>query len=254
MEKAEIKIEVGQNLRKLKKRKMIRKRNKIRRLYRLILRTSLLVIIAMIISILNMVIVNLASMPERINVNLTVDKPKINENEISTEETSAPTIIPNTNPAIPLSYTTYNIELEKIIESEELSAELQHFAYNLCKENDFPFEIFMAIMQKESTYNPDAISADGKDQGICQIRSTNYEWITNETGITDFMDPKENMEASMFMLKNIEETYEPESIHQLLMMYNMGPTGAKNLFAQGIYSSKYSRYIVDYARNLGYEN
>lgn len=154
-------------------------------------------------------------------------------------ETSVPVVVEN--------------EMEKIIESEDLSAELQNYAFNLCEENEFPFEVFMALMYKESTYNPDCISKDGRDKGICQIRDVNYKWLHDNLGELDYLNPKDSMKASMFIIKDIEARYNPKTIHHLLMMYNMGPTGAKKLIKNGSESSKYSRSIMEYASSIGYK-
>lgn len=144
-------------------------------------------------------------------------------------------------------------KLEKIYPDITLSAELQHYAQQLCKEHTFSYPIFIALMWKESTYNPSDISADGMDYGICQIRKSNFTWIRQNLGNIDFMNAKQNMEASMFMLDDIRNNYKITDIHQILMYYNYGPNIAKNKISSGVYSSQYSRAIVNYAStNLGY--
>ena len=141
---------------------------------------------------------------------------------------------------------------KKIFESEGLSAELQWYASELCEKNNVPLEIFMALMYRESTYRPNLISSDGHDYGLCQIRDENHDWISNEIGVTNFLDAKQNMRASMFMLKDAK-SYHDDTWHEILMVYNGGPSYANRCFKEGKYSSEYSRAIMEKARELGYK-
>lgn len=142
---------------------------------------------------------------------------------------------------------------KKIFKSEKLSAELQWYAKKLCEKNDIPLEIFMALMYRESTYRPSLVSYDGHDYGLCQIRDENHDWIEDEIGVTNFLDAKQNMKASIFMIKDAMDYYDG-TWHQILMVYNGGPAYAKRCFEKGIYSSEYSRAILAKARELGYKD
>lgn len=183
---------------------------------------------------------------------------KVTENEDGEYECEVTKIEPTESPLPPTEemvdlYTDFIPDTsKKIFESEELSAELQWYAKDLCDENDIPLEIFMALMYRESCYTPSLISSDGHDYGLCQIRDINHEWISEEIGVTNFLDAKQNMQASMFMLK-VAMSYYDDTWHEILMTYNGGPGYAKRLFSQGIYSSHYSRAIMEKARELGYE-
>lgn len=140
---------------------------------------------------------------------------------------------------------------KKIFESESLSAELQWYAYDVCKKNGVPFEIFMSLMRKESGYKANAIGS-GRDYGLCQIRDNNHARLTKALGITNFLNPYENIKGGVYILKEALAYY-PNNIHCGLMSYNGGPGYAKKLISRGIYSSKYSREIVAYATKLGYK-
>lgn len=132
---------------------------------------------------------------------------------------------------------------------ETTKEEIIKIASELCEEYDFPLNVFLGLINQESTFRIDAYNKDGS-YGLCQINKVNHGWIKEELGITNFYDPKSNMEAGLFILTHYEKTYNPDSIHMLLMMYNMGPNRAKDFFNDGIFSSNYSNDIVNYATNL----
>ncbi len=140
----------------------------------------------------------------------------------------------------------------RTFETEPLSLELQEYANTMCEEYDFPIEVFMALMKQESDYRADAYNPDGS-YGITQIRYLNHDWLNKELDVDDFFDARQNMDAGLFILSHYREVYKPDSMHMLLMMYNMGPNRAKKSFAKGIYSSEYSRSIMEHAKFLGYE-
>ena len=89
------------------------------------------------------------------------------------------------------------------------------------------FTFVMAIIQQESGYQPDAVS-NTDDYGLMQINKVNHGYITDEIGVTNYLDPYENVRAGMFILRKLFEKYEtPEKV---LMAYNLGESGAKALW------------------------
>jgi len=98
------------------------------------------------------------------------------------------------------------------------------------------------------------MSDDKKDFGLCQIRDINHEWIMEETGVTDFLNPYDNITAAIHMLAPLFEKYKNDGLNVILMCYNMGEYGANKQFAKGVYSSKYSRSIIASAEELVNEN
>lgn len=122
-----------------------------------------------------------------------------------------------------------------------LSEELQEVTIDLCSKYDVDPIIAFALMQKESTYQVNVISKTN-DYGIMQINKINHEWLSEELGITDFLDPNQNIEAGLYMLGDYLEKYD---LHQALMSYNMGEKGARKAISRGNCSSKYSRDIEE---------
>lgn len=169
---------------------------------------------------------------------VVLDEPAIAASTVQTEETAEPEATEKVEES---SYIIYDVPL---------SEELQEYTQDVCEEYEVSYPLVVAIMQKESHFDEDAISAT-KDYGIMQINSGNHEWLEEMLGITDWFDPKQNILAGVYILSQFNGY---EDVHQILMSYNCGPTGAKNLWADGIYSTAYSRAVVEILDGLEVKN
>lgn len=133
-----------------------------------------------------------------------------------------------------------------------LSEDIQKYAYNKCQESGIDYSIFLGLMRKESSFNPEVVSKTN-DYGLCQINKGNHNWMREVFGSDwDPMNPYDNIDASIFMLSKYTKDYNCDNYHVLLMNYNMGHGNAVECFNNGIYSSKYSRAIMNYAKEYGY--
>lgn len=131
-----------------------------------------------------------------------------------------------------------------------LSVSLQNYICELADEYEIPAALIIAVINYESNFDSNAIS-ETNDYGLMQINEINFDWLQEELGTIDFLDPFENVEAGIYLLSEFYHKY-PESIHLALMAYNMGEAGAQQEWRCGIYSTTYSRDIVElYA---SYEN
>jgi len=124
-----------------------------------------------------------------------------------------------------------------------LSEELQVYTYETAVkygiEDHYP--LVLALMWVESRYKVSSISKSS-DYGIMQINKCNHSWLRDELGITDFLDPEQNIEAGIRMLSEYLLTYSTE--HKALMAYNMGVGGANKEWNKGNYTSSYSRKVM----------
>lgn len=133
-----------------------------------------------------------------------------------------------------------------------LSEDIQKYAYNKCQESGIDYHVFLGLMRKESTFNPEAVSKTN-DYGLCQINKGNHSWLREVFGSDwDPMNPYDNIDASIFILSKYIKDYNCDNYHILLMNYNMGHGNAVECFNSGIYSSEYSRAIMEYAKDYGY--
>lgn len=127
----------------------------------------------------------------------------------------------------------------------EMDEELQEFIYCLSYECNIDYSFIMGLIQTESQFNPNIISSTN-DYGLMQINKVNHKWLQEKLGITDFLDPHQNVRAGTYILRNLFEKYEnPELV---LMAYNMGENGAKKLWDKGIYESDYTNKVFSNAQ------
>lgn len=122
-----------------------------------------------------------------------------------------------------------------------MDEELQEFVYCLSYGYDIDFAFVMGLIELESSFDPNAVGKTD-DYGLMQINTCNHEWLSEKLGITDFLDPHQNIRSGMFILRYLFEKYEDPA--KVLMAYNMGETGASRLWDQGIYETNYSKRIM----------
>lgn len=123
-----------------------------------------------------------------------------------------------------------------------LSKELQDYIRNLCDEYGVPIELVIAMIDVESTFRADVVSKTN-DYGLMQINKCNHEWLTDKLGVTDFLDPYQNINSGVHILSGHLEVTNGD-IELALMRYNNGATGAKKLWDKGIYSTAYTQKIM----------
>lgn len=88
----------------------------------------------------------------------------------------------------------------------KLDESTQQFTFYLCKGYDIDWTLVMALMQKESSFRSDVISATD-DYGLMQINKCNHKWLTDTIGVTDYLDKEQNIRAGVFVLRKLFEEY-----------------------------------------------
>ncbi|MEG2348772.1 MAG: G5 domain-containing protein [Clostridia bacterium] len=138
----------------------------------------------------------------------------------------------------------------------KLPVEQQRFAYNLCKQYGIQYELFLAVMYKESGFNQYALGG-GNSYGLCQIHISNHANLRKKLGVTDFYNPYDNMTAGAYLLsayfnsarKMVSGDASVEAY--ALNSYNMGEGTFYNLcFSKGILNRGYSNTISNYRDRL----
>lgn len=124
---------------------------------------------------------------------------------------------------------------------------LQKHVYDVANEYGLDWTLLMAVIQKESRFDPYVVSATS-DYGLMQINHINHGWLSVETGVNDFLDPYQNVRAGAYMLKQLFDKYQDP--HMALMAYNVGEGGASWCWEQGVYTSQYSREVINIQREL----
>lgn len=122
-----------------------------------------------------------------------------------------------------------------------LAHNLQDILFDECTEKGVDPALMIAIMAKESNFNAQEISKTN-DYGLMQINACHKAWLESSYGISDLLDPAQNIKAGAIMLSNLSAKY--TDIESIAMAYNLGDSGAEHAFADGIYSTNYSREVA----------
>lgn len=130
-----------------------------------------------------------------------------------------------------------------------LSPELQDFVRAEAERRGVPLELILAMMDQESDYRANIISGTN-DYGIMQINKINHEWLREILGITDFLDPEQNIRCGTYMIGELLAKYDGD-LHRALTSYNRGEGGANEYYSKnGTYESSYSRSIIEIYNHL----
>lgn len=123
-----------------------------------------------------------------------------------------------------------------------LDVNLQWYIIQKCEAKAIPPELVMALIWRESRYQADVISATG-DYGLMQINKINHAELSKKLNISDWLEPYQNIKAGIYILGNSIEAADGD-YNRALMIYNLGLSGAKAKWQQGIYSTDFSRSVL----------
>lgn len=130
-----------------------------------------------------------------------------------------------------------------------LDAALQ--AHIVSKSGEYGIDpaIIFAMIDRESKYKINAVGDGGKSIGLMQIQPRWHKERMKRLGASDLGNPYQNVTVGIDYLAELMEKY--GDIEMALMCYNAGPTGAKKqYFDRGVYSSKYSREVMENSDKL----
>lgn len=156
------------------------------------------------------------------------------------EETETPPAAESTEVVEqPESITSTNTteEYNDLLDNVPLSADLQHYVLELCSEYRLDPAVVFAIMYCESRFNANA--SKGVCTGLMQLHKSYFSG--------DLYDPYNNAKQGIQFLAELYN--EHGDYHMALMCYNMGSGGASKYFNQGIYTSSYSRKVLEKAND-----
>lgn len=102
------------------------------------------------------------------------------------------------------------------------------------REYCLPPELLMAIAERESGGNPNAIGDNGRAIGLCQIHQCYQVERMEKLGIESLYDPESNLTVAAEILCELLEKYDDPK--RALMAYN-GQSDADYRAATGIYSN-----------------
>lgn len=123
-----------------------------------------------------------------------------------------------------------------------LSNEVQAYLWQKCKENNIPYTFFLATIDFESNFNPNAFNKRTVDRGLCQV---NKCWVDDFQKMgwiscaDDLFDPFINIDCGMYVM--MEAINQFGVCERAYAFYNTGKKGVK--------SNKNSRQVMkDWAK------
>ena len=133
-------------------------------------------------------------------------------------------------------------EPEKVYYDCPLDHELQDYIEGLCDEYGLPMDMVIALISVESCFQANVISGTN-DYGLMQINKINHEWLSTKYGITDFLDPYQNVLCGISILAQHYSKY--QDVDKTLMAYNLGATGANRLWNEGVFETFYTQKVKE---------
>lgn len=113
-----------------------------------------------------------------------------------------------------------------------LSADVQAAMYTLCQKYEISYELVLAVAKAESGINPDAVSPDGGDFGLCQIHASIWDKVAANNGLYDYRtDPVQNVHMMLIIFTECME-YSGGKLDEALNYYNHG-TPDEHIFQDG---------------------
>jgi hypothetical protein len=130
---------------------------------------------------------------------------------------------------------------------------VQAYLWAQCKERGIDYYVALAIIERESWYTYTATGDSGNSKGYMQIYEKYHTDKMQAEGVEDLYEPYGNIRVGLSVIQKIMRKNPDADYHFILMSYNMGTSRAKELFAEGTYSSQYSRYIMRRAQEIEQE-
>lgn len=143
-----------------------------------------------------------------------------------------------------LPATKVETETETVIFDVPLSADLQRHITETCDQYAIDPRLVIAVIERESNYNPNAIGDNGTSFGLMQVRQMFHEDRMERLGCTNLLDPYQNITVGVDILREKLTWY--DTIEEALTAYNAGDTGAYDLyFSKGIKANQYALDVME---------
>lgn len=131
---------------------------------------------------------------------------------------------------------------------------VQVYLWCLCEQRDIDYYMVVALIERESGYKWDATGDGGNSVGYMQIGERWHKDRMLEEAVADLLNPYGNIRVGLNFLQYLNKKYLDNSgANCVLMAYNMGESGARILWKDGIYSTEYSREVLKRAEEIRQE-
>ena len=129
-----------------------------------------------------------------------------------------------------------------------MDADLQKWIIDYCKDKYISPYVVMAMCERESRCNADAIGDSGNSIGIMQIQPRWHAERMERLGCNNLLDARQNIMVGVDLLQELHNNYSND-ICWVLMAYNGGIAYANKKWDAGIISD-YAREVLTRAEEL----
>lgn len=142
---------------------------------------------------------------------------------------------------------TANNEPTEVLENNiyidcPLDESTQQGIYDICEQYGVEFELIMAMIERESQFNANAVGDNGNSVGLMQIQERWHYGLMEELGVSDLYNPLDNVRVGTALISQYIE--ESGSVTYALMKYNGGAAYANRKTAAGEVS-EYAAEIIE---------
>lgn len=124
-----------------------------------------------------------------------------------------------------IEYTFYDVPLDIETQKEVIS---------ICSEYGLEYELILGIITVEcESFNPKSTGDGGASLGLMQIQPKWWSDTMEREGVTDLLDPLQNIRCGCAILNELKNTYGTE--YRALQAYNTGRPDTKNGYAEKVY-------------------
>jgi hypothetical protein len=113
------------------------------------------------------------------------------------------------------------VEPEAVYYDVPLTKELQDHIFAECEKHGIDPAIVIAMCYRESSYNASAVGDNGRSFGLMQIQKRYHEERMERLGVTDLLDPKQNVTVGIDFLAELLDRYNGD-VAKALVAYNRG--------------------------------
>lgn len=103
----------------------------------------------------------------------------------------------------------------------------------ICSEYGFSYELILGIISVESSFRPGVLGDGGNSFGLMQIQPRWWGETMEREGVTNLLDPLQNIRCGCAILKELKDKYGTE--YRALQAYNTGRPDTNNGYAEKVY-------------------
>ena len=134
---------------------------------------------------------------------------------------------PKSTPKPEPTYTLYDVPFNKDTQLEIIE---------ICNEYDISYELILGVISVEcTTFEPNTIGDGGNSFGLMQIQSKWWSDIMTREGVTNLLDPLQNIRCGCAIINELKRMYGTE--YRALQAYNTGRPDTNNGYADNVYRS-----------------